>query len=98
MRGPQIQSFQDDGPFAELPLGDAVGLSQFGAYLERLPPDSRSFRRRWHETEDELIYLISGELILIEEEESVLRAGEAAGWKAGDKLLTALKTVRVTMP
>lgn len=80
---PNPFSGQNDGPYAEVPLGDAVGLSQFGVHLERLPPGSRSSHRHWHETEDEFVYLISGELVLIEDEETVLRAGEAAGWKAG---------------
>lgn len=89
--GPNPISGQDDGPYAELPLGDVVGLSQFGVLLERLPPGSRSSHRHWHETEDELVYLISGELILIEEEETVLRAGDAAGWKAGEPIAHCLE-------
>jgi uncharacterized cupin superfamily protein len=81
--GPNSISGQNDGPYAEMILGDAVGLTQFGAHLERLPPGSRSSHRHWHETEDELIYMISGELVLIEDEEILLQAGDAAGWKAG---------------
>lgn len=69
-----------------MPLGDVVGLTQFGAHLERLPPGSRSSHRHWHETEDELVYVISGELTLIEDEETVLRHGDAAGWKAGQPI------------
>ncbi|MEM8749276.1 MAG: cupin domain-containing protein [Pseudomonadota bacterium] len=52
-------------------------------HLERLPSGSRSSHRHWHETEDEFVYLISGELVLIEDEEILLRSGDAAGWKAG---------------
>ncbi|WP_298973419.1 cupin domain-containing protein [uncultured Roseobacter sp.] len=81
---PNPISGQDDGPYAEIHLGDAVGLTQVGVRLERLPPGSRSSHRHWHETEDELIYLISGELVLIEDEETILNAGDAAGWKAGE--------------
>jgi uncharacterized cupin superfamily protein len=76
-------SGQYDGPYAELVLGDQAGLTQFGARLERLPPGSRSSHRHWHETEDELLYVISGELVLIEDEESALSAGQAAAWAAG---------------
>ncbi|MBM2292850.1 cupin domain-containing protein [Sulfitobacter pseudonitzschiae] len=76
-------SGQNDGPYAEIVLGDQVGLSQFGAHLERLPPGARSSHRHWHETEDELIYLISGDLVLIEDVETLLTAGDAAGWAAG---------------
>ena len=74
---------QSNGPFSELVLGDQAKLSQFGAHLERLPPGSRSSFRHWHETEDELVYVLEGEVVLIEDEESVLRVGDAAAWKAG---------------
>ena len=73
----------DNGPYAEVVLGDAVGLTQFGAHLERLPPGSSSSVRHWHETEDELVFVVSGEVVLVEDEETLLRAGDAAGWKAG---------------
>ncbi|MDX8347739.1 cupin domain-containing protein [Cognatiyoonia sp. IB215446] len=82
---------EDDGPYADISLGDAVGLSQFGVHLERLPPGSRSSHRHWHEAEDEFIYVISGELILIEDAESKLRTGEAAGWKAGEPIAHCLE-------
>ncbi|MGL4236324.1 cupin domain-containing protein [Tabrizicola sp.] len=81
--GPNPLSGQDDGPSAMIALGDQVGLKQFGVHLERLPPRSRSSHRHWHETEDEFVYVLSGELVLIEETETVLRTGDAAGWRAG---------------
>ena len=71
------------GPSAELPLGDQAGLTQFGAHLERLEPGSSSSHRHWHETEDELIYILDGTLVLIEDEETILSAGDAAAWAAG---------------
>jgi len=65
-------------------LGDAVGLTQFGVNLTRLPPGAASSQRHWHEQEDELIFVLEGELALIEDEgETLLRGGDAAGWKAG---------------
>jgi uncharacterized cupin superfamily protein len=65
-------------------LGDAVGLTQFGVNLTRLPPGSASSQRHWHEAEDELVFVLEGEVTLIEDEgETVLRAGDAAAWKAG---------------
>lgn len=64
-------------------IGDAGGLTQFGVHLEVLPPGARSSFRHWHETEDEMIYLLSGELVLIEDEQSLLRPGDAACWPAG---------------
>ena len=81
--GPNRLTGQDNGPHATLALGDQAGLAQFGAHLERLPPGSRSSHRHWHETEDELVFVLSGELVLIEDTETVLRAGDAAAWAAG---------------
>ena len=74
---------EGNGPFAEVALGDQVGLDQFGVHLERLPPGSRSAHRHWHETEDEFVFVLSGELVLVEDSETVLQAGDAAAWRAG---------------
>jgi uncharacterized cupin superfamily protein len=66
-------------------LGDAVGLTQFGVNLSTLEPGCVSALRHWHEREDELVYVISGEVVLAENDvETVLRAGDAAGFKAGE--------------
>jgi uncharacterized cupin superfamily protein len=72
------------GPYAYRLIGDAAGLTQFGAHLERLPPGSRSSLRHWHEREDEMIFVVSGEVVLIEDGETRLGPGEAAAWRAGD--------------
>src|ERR1700751_2805385 len=65
-------------------LGDEAGLTQFGVNLTMLAPGGFSSLRHWHENQDEFVFLIEGELTLIEDEgESVLRAGDAAGFKAG---------------
>lgn len=65
-------------------LGDAAGLSQFGVNLLRLPPGAWSSQRHWHDLEDEFVWVLSGEVVLVEEgSETVLRAGDCAGWKAG---------------
>jgi uncharacterized cupin superfamily protein len=74
---------ESNGPYAQLVLGDQAGLAQFGAQLERLPPGSRSSHRHWHETEDEFVFVISGELVLVEDEETTLHPGDAAAWAAG---------------
>jgi uncharacterized cupin superfamily protein len=64
-------------------LGNAVGLDQFGVNLTTLKPGAWSSQRHWHECEDELIYMLEGELVLCEDDgETVLKAGDAAGWKA----------------
>ena len=64
-------------------LGNAVGLDQFGVNLTTLRPGAGSALRHWHEREDEFVYVLEGELVLIENEgETVLRPGDAAGFKA----------------
>lgn len=65
-------------------LGDAVGLDQFGVNLLRLPDGAWSSQRHWHAGEDEFVWVVSGEVVLVEDEgETVLRAGDCAGFKAG---------------
>src|SRR3954453_17832528 len=65
-------------------LGDAAGLTQFGANLMRIEPGAASSARHWHEAEDEFIYVIDGELVLIEDDgETLMRPGDTAGFKAG---------------
>ena len=65
-------------------LGDAGGLRDFGINLMRLPPDNWSSQRHWHSHEDELVYVLEGELILIEDDgETVLRAGDCAAFAKG---------------
>jgi uncharacterized cupin superfamily protein len=66
-------------------LGDAAGLTQFGVNLLRLPPGAWSSQRHWHAASDEFVYVVSGEIVLVSDGgEEVLRAGDAAGFKAGD--------------
>jgi uncharacterized cupin superfamily protein len=65
-------------------LGNAAGLDQFGVNLTRVPPGEQSSQRHWHQSEDEFVYVLEGELVLLENDgETVLKAGDAAGWKAG---------------
>jgi uncharacterized cupin superfamily protein len=67
------------------PLGDAAELTQFGVNLLRLPPGAWSSQRHWETHEDEFVFVLSGEVVLVTDAgEEVLRAGEAAGFKAGD--------------
>lgn len=64
-------------------LGDAAGLTQFGVNLSRLPPGVASSLRHWHEREDELVFILEGEVVLVEDGgETVLKTGDAAAWKA----------------
>ena len=66
-------------------LGDAAGLTQFGVNLVTMPPGAISSLRHWHSGEDEFVWVTSGELVLVQDDgETTLRAGDAAGFKAGD--------------
>lgn len=65
-------------------LGNAGGLTQFGVNICRLESGSGSSQRHWHHNEDEFIYMLSGEAVLIENEgETVIRPGDSATFKAG---------------
>ncbi|MGH6927556.1 MAG: cupin domain-containing protein [Dongiaceae bacterium] len=66
-------------------LGDAAGLTQFGVNLLTLPPGAWSSQRHWHSLEDEFVYVVAGEVILVTGAgEETLRAGDCAGFRAGD--------------
>ncbi len=67
-------------------LGNAVGLDQFGVNLTTLKPGAASALRHWHEKEDELVYMLEGEVVLIEDDgETALKPGDAAGFKANSR-------------
>jgi uncharacterized cupin superfamily protein len=71
-------------PNRTLWISEAGGLTQFGAFVEVLQPGSRSSIKHWHSAEDELVYVLEGEVTLIEGGDvSLLRAGDAATFKAG---------------
>jgi uncharacterized cupin superfamily protein len=66
-------------------LGDAAGLTQYGVNLLRLPAGEWSSQRHWHTHEDEFVYVLEGEVVLVTDDgEEVLRAGDSAGFKAGE--------------
>jgi len=79
------------GPFAarlagreKRVLGDVFGLTNFGVNLTRLPPGAISAFRHAHTRQDELVYILEGEPILINDAgETKLRPGMVAGFKAG---------------
>ena len=61
-------------------------LTQFGAFIEELPPGSASGYRHWHETEDEIVYVLDGTVTLVEETETDLCPGDVACWPAGSPI------------
>ncbi|WP_417720949.1 cupin domain-containing protein [Salipiger sp.] len=72
------------GPVATHLLSQAGGIGQFGAYLEVLEPGAVSAERHWHEVEDEFLYMLEGEAVLIESGgETPLRPGDACCWPGG---------------
>ena len=65
-------------------ISAAGGLTAFGANLVTLQPGAWSSQRHWHSAEDELVVMLGGSLVLVEEgAETVLAAGDMATFKAG---------------
>jgi uncharacterized cupin superfamily protein len=70
---------------SRLRLGAAAGLTQFGVNVLRLSPGTWSSQRHWHSKEDEFLYVLEGEVVLITNAgEERLVAGDSAGFRAGD--------------
>lgn len=68
----------------EAQLAKRVGVGQFGVNHVILEPGAVSSLRHWHEGEDEFVQVLSGELVLIDENgEHRLAAGDYAGFPAG---------------
>lgn len=88
--GPPVDEEHADRPGLrpgkhEAQIGKAVGLTQFGVNLVTLDPGGSSALRHWHQTEDELVYVLSGEVTLIDDDgEHPLVAGSAVGFPAGN--------------
>ncbi len=62
-------------------LGDAGGIGDFGVNVTRLPPGQWSSQRHWHSAEDEFVFVLEGELVLVEDGgETLLGAGDAAAF------------------
>ena len=65
-------------------LGNAGGLSDFGVNLTQLPPGNWSSQRHWHSHEDEFVWVLDGEVTLVEEDgATTLRAGDCAAFPKG---------------
>ena len=65
-------------------LGDALGLKNYGVNLTTIPPGAVSALRHWHSHEDEFIFVLEGEVVLVSDDgEQRLVAGDCAGFPAG---------------
>lgn len=61
------------------------GLTQFGVNRVELAPGAWSTQRHWHKTNDEVVVVVSGELVLVTDlGEETLRAGDCVAFRAGD--------------
>ena len=62
-------------------LGAAAGLEDFGVNLVTVPPGAWSSQRHWHDADDEFLWMVDGELVLIEDQgRTVMRAGDMAAF------------------
>ncbi len=69
---------------SQVRLSDAAGLTQFGVHELTLPPGEWSSQRHWHSHEDEFVYVLAGQVVLVTDEgEELLAAGDCAGFRAG---------------
>src|ERR1043165_5674276 len=65
-------------------LGDALGLTKIGVNLTMLMPGKESSMRHYHTREDEMVFVLEGEVVLRSDAgEQVLSAGMCAGFPAG---------------
>jgi uncharacterized cupin superfamily protein len=81
-------------------LGDAGGLTDFGVNLMHLPAGNWSSQRHWHSHEDEFVYVLEGEVYLVEDGgETLLRAGDCAAFpknsRNGHHMINRSRTVAV---
>jgi uncharacterized cupin superfamily protein len=67
-------------------LGDAAGLTQFGVNRLVLPPGGWSSQRHWHALEDEFVWVLAGEVVMVDDAgEHRMGPGDCAGFPAGDR-------------
>ena len=74
-----------DEPLQAHPSLEArCGRGQFGVNLTRIPPGQWTSQRHWHSAEDEFVWVIEGEVVLVSNRgEEVLHTGDCAGFAAG---------------
>lgn len=66
-------------------LAPVSGLTAFGASHVVLKPGAWSSQRHWHDGEDEMVVMLSGEAVLVEDDgETIMRPGDCAAWPKGN--------------
>lgn len=66
-------------------LAPAAGLADFGVSHVVLEPGAWSGQRHWHEGEDEIVIMLAGEAVLVDDTgETVMRPGDIAAFPKGD--------------
>jgi len=80
----KIDYFSKERPNLECWLTEPGRLTQFGAFIHVLQPGTGSSIKHWHSNEDELVYVLEGEVTVLEgDSEHLLQVGDAATFKAG---------------
>ncbi len=80
-------------------LGDAAGLTQYGVNLLRLKPGVWSSQRHAHMTQDEFVYVLEGEVVLVTNAgEEILKAGDCAGSSAARMTAIICRTAATPTP
>ncbi len=65
-------------------LAPAGGLTEMGASHVVLKPGAWSSQRHWHDDEDELVVMLTGEAVLVEDKaRTLLRPGDICAWPKG---------------
>jgi uncharacterized cupin superfamily protein len=65
-------------------ISAAAGLSDFGVNVVTLGPGVWSSQRHWHDEDDEVVVMLDGELVLIEDDgRTLMRQGDIAAWPKG---------------
>ena len=94
----RIEHFSKEQPNLECWLTGPEYLTQFGAFIHVLQPGTNSSIKHWHSDEDELVYVLEGEVTVVEgETETVLRPGDVAVFKAGEPVGHSLKNTSLSL-
>lgn len=66
-------------------LAPAAGIEDFGASHVVLAPGAWSSQRHWHDDEDELVIMLAGEAVLVDDAgEHLMYPGDIAAFPRGD--------------